>query len=58
MRLEPGRIVLAEDLTGKGHITRTLGKEDWAFLLVPLDGIAAAVALRFWIDSQCPAIRS
>jgi quercetin dioxygenase-like cupin family protein len=36
MRLEPGRIILAEDLTGKGHITRTLGKEDWVFLLVPL----------------------
>jgi quercetin dioxygenase-like cupin family protein len=36
MRLDPGRIVLAEDLTGKGHITRTLGKEDWVFLLVPL----------------------
>jgi quercetin dioxygenase-like cupin family protein len=26
--LEPGRIVLAEDATGKGHISRTLGTED------------------------------
>src|SRR5262249_16118444 len=23
--LEPGRVLLAEDMTGKGHITRTLG---------------------------------
>ena len=26
--LEPGRVVLAEDATGRGHISRTLGKED------------------------------
>jgi hypothetical protein len=27
--LKPGSIFLAEDLTGKGHISRTIGKEDW-----------------------------
>ena len=36
IRLEPGRILLAEDVTGKGHITRTLGTEDCILLLVHL----------------------
>lgn len=27
--LTPGMILLGEDLTGKGHITRTVGTEDW-----------------------------
>jgi len=27
--LEPGRVLLAEDLTGKGHLTRTAGADDW-----------------------------
>ena len=31
-RLEPGSIVLGEDMTGKGHITRTVGTEDWVSL--------------------------
>ena len=26
--LEPGSIILAEDSTGKGHISRTVGTED------------------------------
>jgi hypothetical protein len=34
--LEPGSIVLAEDLTGKGHITRNLGPEDRISLYVHL----------------------
>lgn len=36
IRSEPGKVVLAEDLTGKGHITRTVGTEDWISLAVPL----------------------
>lgn len=32
----PGRIVLGEDLTGKGHITRTVGNEDWVSVHVYL----------------------
>jgi hypothetical protein len=35
--LQPGRILLAEDLTGKGHITRTLGQADWIVLFVQFD---------------------
>jgi quercetin dioxygenase-like cupin family protein len=35
--LEPGGILQAEDVTGKGHITRTLGKVDWTALFVQLD---------------------
>ena len=31
----PGQVVLAEDLNGKGHITRTLGTEDWVSVAVP-----------------------
>ncbi len=33
--LNPGQIVLAEDVTGKGHITRSIGTEDLVLLLVP-----------------------
>jgi quercetin dioxygenase-like cupin family protein len=36
--MAPGRILLAEDLTGKGHLTRTLGTEDRVSLIVPLSG--------------------
>jgi len=32
----PGKVVLAEDLTGKGHITRSVGTEDWISIAVPL----------------------
>ena len=34
----PGQIVLAEDLTGKGHITRSIGSEDLVLLLLPITG--------------------
>jgi quercetin dioxygenase-like cupin family protein len=34
--LEPGHIELAEDLTGKGHITRAVGAEDRITLWLPL----------------------
>jgi quercetin dioxygenase-like cupin family protein len=36
--MAPGRILLAEDLTGKGHLTRTVGAEDRVSLIVPLAG--------------------
>ena len=32
--LEPGRILQVEDLTGQGHITRTIGQTDWTVLEV------------------------
>ena len=32
----PGNIELVEDVTGKGHITRTVGTEDRVTLQVPL----------------------
>lgn len=38
IRLEPGSTLLIEDLTGKGHITRTLGTEDWTAELISLVG--------------------
>lgn len=34
--LDPGRILIAGDVTGKGHITRTIGTEDLVLLLLPL----------------------
>jgi len=34
--LAPGRVLLAEDTTGKGHITRVGPDEDLVMLLVPL----------------------
>src|SRR5262249_20297707 len=33
--LNPGKIVLAEDLTGKGHITRSLRSREPVFFIVP-----------------------
>lgn len=34
IQVNPGQIVLAEDLTGRGHITRSIGSEDLALLIV------------------------
>lgn len=34
--LEPGHIELAEDLTGKGHITRVVGTEDRVTIALPV----------------------
>jgi hypothetical protein len=34
--LEPGRIGLAEDLTGKGHTFRVVGGDDWVALFVEM----------------------
>ena len=36
VRVEPGDVVLAEDLTGRGHITRVVGQEPRCYALVPL----------------------
>jgi quercetin dioxygenase-like cupin family protein len=36
VELAPGRVLLAEDVTGKGHITRVGPDEDLVMLLVPL----------------------
>src|SRR5438067_4873733 len=41
----PGYIELAEDLTGKGHITRTMGNEDRVTIQIPL------------VDQKQPIIR-
>ena len=35
-RVEPGDIVLAEDLTGQGHITRVVGDQPRYYAIVPL----------------------
>jgi hypothetical protein len=34
--VEQGRLVLAEDMTGKGHITRAVGSEDWVSVHVSI----------------------
>jgi len=36
IQVRPGSIELAEDLTGKGHITRTVGTEDRVAILIPV----------------------
>jgi quercetin dioxygenase-like cupin family protein len=36
--LDPGDILVAEDLTGKGHITRGVGEQPRVSLAVPLAG--------------------
>ena len=33
---KPGDVMLAEDLTGKGHVSRVVGKEPHVFMTVPL----------------------
>jgi hypothetical protein len=38
LQVGPGSIELAEDLTGKGHITRTIGTEDRIAIIVPVSG--------------------
>ena len=35
-RLGPGDVVLAEDLTGQGHVTRVVGDEPRFYAIVPL----------------------
>jgi uncharacterized cupin superfamily protein len=37
-RFGPGSILLAEDVTGKGHISRGLGKSERQTLFIPLAG--------------------
>ena len=37
LEAEPGQIVLAEDLTGKGHTFRVLGNNDWVALFVDFE---------------------
>jgi len=38
IQVGPGSIELAEDLTGKGHITRTVGTDDRVVILIPVSG--------------------
>jgi quercetin dioxygenase-like cupin family protein len=38
VQLLPGRILLVEDVTGKGHRTRTIGSESRVSVNIPLDG--------------------
>jgi hypothetical protein len=38
IELGPGSIDLAEDLTGKGHITRVVGNEERVTLAIPVSG--------------------
>jgi hypothetical protein len=35
--LAPGQILLVEDVTGKGHLTRTIGNQDRVSVIVPLE---------------------
>jgi quercetin dioxygenase-like cupin family protein len=36
-RLGPGDVVLAEDLTGRGHVTRVVGDQPRFYAIVPLE---------------------
>jgi quercetin dioxygenase-like cupin family protein len=40
-QLVPGDVLVAEDLTGKGHITRGVGEDPRISLVVPLTGESA-----------------
>ena len=37
VRTKPGDVVLAEDLTGQGHITRVVGNQQRFYAIVPLE---------------------
>jgi hypothetical protein len=42
LRLGPGHILLAEDTTGQGHISRAIGSSERLSLFIPLaDGAVA-----------------
>jgi hypothetical protein len=43
-RLGPGDVVLAEDLTGRGHITRVVGDQSRFYAIVPLTEGEASIA--------------
>jgi len=34
--LRPGSVLLAEDIEGRGHITRTVGGKPWVSMFIPL----------------------
>lgn len=36
VRIGPGDVVLAEDLTGRGHVTRVVGDQPRVYAIVPL----------------------
>jgi quercetin dioxygenase-like cupin family protein len=36
VRVKPGDVVLAEDLTGRGHVTRVVGDQPRVYAVVPL----------------------
>jgi len=42
----PGHVLIAEDVTGKGHITRVVGNEDRVTMQIPLPGPFPATALK------------
>ena len=47
IRLGPGHILLAEDTTGQGHISRAVGSQERLSLFIPLaEGAVYAVAVR------------
>ena len=35
--VRPGVVLVVEDVTGAGHLTRTLPSEDWLGVFIPLD---------------------
>ena len=37
VRVGPGDVLLAEDLTGRGHVTRAVGSQPRFYAIVPLD---------------------
>ena len=43
-RLRPGTVLLVEDTTGRGHVTRGVGAGEWRSLWVPLAGLAGRPA--------------
>ena len=44
--LGPGHILLAEDVTGKGHISRGVGTEDRISLFIPLGKVETCIGTR------------
>ena len=37
LTVRPGVVLVVEDVTGAGHLTRTLPSEDWLGVFIPLD---------------------
>jgi hypothetical protein len=57
-RLEPGTILLAEDTTGKGHITRVTGTEEMVVVIITRPAATHIINQALMCASKLPCLHS